>query len=317
MPKKGAKSTKNQISQAIKPRRLKSPKYKSFKYSKRIKPAVKLPSAYKILKTAISTIKSNSRLFLKLTLVYGLLTIIFVRGFGGQLQLGELKETLQDAFSGSYSSLLTGATLFSYLVGSAGGSATPEGSVYQPLLIILMSLVTIWTLRQVLAGNKLTVRDAFYKGTYPLVQFMLVLVVIALQLIPMAVGTWLYSVVITNGIAVNGAEKFIWALLAFVLSLLSFYMICSSVFALYIVSLPDMTPLRALRSARQLVLHRRWAVLRKVLFLPIVLLVVGAIIMIPILLFITPMAEWVFFLLSMFTLVIIHAYMYTLYRELL
>ena len=53
-------------------------------------------------------------------------------------------------------------------------------------------------------------------------------------------------------------------------------------FALYIVTLPDMTPMKALRSARELVRYRRWTVLRKVLFLPLMLLVVAAIIMVPI-----------------------------------
>ena len=94
-------------------------------------------------------------------------------------------------------------------------------------------------------------------------------------------------------------------------------MICSSLFALYIVTLPNVTPMKALRSARQLVLHRRFLVLRKILFMPLALLVLGAIIMIPLIIFLTFAAEWIFFLLSMFVLTVVHAYMYTLYRELL
>jgi uncharacterized membrane protein YoaK (UPF0700 family) len=94
-------------------------------------------------------------------------------------------------------------------------------------------------------------------------------------------------------------------------------MISSSLFALYIVTLPDMTPFKALRSARELVRHRRWTVLRKILFLPIILLVVAAIIMLPIIIWLTSLAQWVFFLLTMFALVAANAYMYTLYRELL
>ena len=73
----------------------------------------------------------------------------------------------------------------------------------------------------------------------------------------------------------------------FFLALLSLYMICSSLFALYIVTLPNVTPMKALRSARQLVLHRRFLVLRKILFMPLALLVLGAIIMIPLIIFLT------------------------------
>jgi hypothetical protein len=184
-------------------------------------------------------------------------------------------------------------------------------------LTVLISLVTIWALRQVLAGRKIGVKESYYQGVYPLIPFTLVLLVMGLQLIPFAAGSWLYATIVSNGIAVTLAEKAVWTLLFFALSLLSLYMICSSVFALYIVTLPNMTPLKALRSARQLVLHRRSVVLRKILYLPLVLLLLGVVIMIPIVLLLTPIAEWVFFLLSMFVLIFVHAYMYTAYRELL
>jgi hypothetical protein len=301
------------------PRKLKQSSYKTLRLNKRIKlikPA-SLQSAPRILKRSLGILKRHWKLFAGMTLIYGLLTIVLVRGVGGGLNLGDLKSNLKAGFSGRYASLATGAALFSYLVGSAGSSSTPAGGVYQTLLIIIMSLAVIWGLRQVLAGTQIRVRDMFYKGMYPLIPFILVLLVIGLQLIPLLLGSWVYSTVIGNGIAVNSIEKLIWAIFFFLLAVLSLYMICSSLFALYIVTLPDMTPMKALRSARQLVLHRRWTVLRKILFLPVAILILAAVVMIPLIIFATPLAEWIFFGLSMFVLVIVHAYMYTLYRELL
>jgi hypothetical protein len=151
----------------------------------------------------------------------------------------------------------------------------------------------------------------------PLVPFLLVLVVIGLQLLPLVIGASLYAGVINNGLALYTVEKLAWALLAGLLGLLTLYMISSSIFALYIVTLQDMSPMQALRSARGLVRYRRWTVLRKLLYLPLVLLVAAAIIMLPIILLITPLAPWVFFILTMFSLIAAHAYVYTLYRELL
>lgn len=301
------------------PRRVKQPIYKPFRLGKKIKPPAqaKLPSAFRLMRSALGLLKRHWKLFLGITLVYGLLTVILVRGFGGSLNLSDLKTTLKDGFGGQYGSLATGATLFSYLLGSAGSSSSPAGGVYQSLLMIIVSLATIWALRQVLAKNKIRVRDTFYSGVYPLIPFVLVLLVVGLQLIPLSIGSWLYSTVINNGIAVTALEKFIWIMLFFLLAVLSLYMICSSLFALYIVTLPNMTPMRALRSARQLVLHRRFLILRKILFMPLALLILGAIIMIPLIIFLTFAAEWIFFLLSMFVLTVVHAYMYTLYRELL
>jgi hypothetical protein len=78
-----------------------------------------------------------------------------------------------------------------------------------------------------------------------------------------------------------------------------------------------MTPMKALRSARELVRYRRWTVLRKVLWLPFVLLLAAALIMVPIIIWLTALAQWIFFLLTMFAVAAVHAYLYGLYRELL
>jgi hypothetical protein len=87
--------------------------------------------------------------------------------------------------------------------------------------------------------------------------------------------------------------------------------------ALYIVTLPDMTPMQALKAARALVRYRRWVVLRKVLFLPLALLLIGALIVIPFALYVTPVAPLVFFVLTIIALAVLHSYMYLLYRQLL
>ena len=240
-----------------------------------------------------------------------------VRGLSSGVDLSSLKSALHSSSATGSNSLSDGATLFGYLIGTAGSSATPAGNTYQTLLVVLMSLVTIWSLRQVLAGKKIKAKEAFYKGVYPLIPFILVLLVLGLQLLPLVIGTWLYSTVIGSGIAVNGFEKLGWTLLFILLALWSLYMLCSSIFGLYIVALPDMTPLKALRSAKQLVKKRRLIVLRKILFLPLAIIIVGAIIMIPLIILVAPVADWLLFVLSLMVLVFAHTYMYSLYRELL
>jgi hypothetical protein len=118
-------------------------------------------------------------------------------------------------------------------------------------------------------------------------------------------------------VAVTLLEQVLWLAVWFVLGVTSLYMISSSLFALYIVTLPDMAPLAALRSARQLVAHRRWAVMRKIIFLPLALMILAAVLVLPIILFATPLAAVVFFLISMLFLPFAHSYMYALYRALL
>ncbi len=259
----------------------------------------------------------HKRLFIIITLIYGLLSLILVQGLASGTNVGELKNQLNDVVTGHFGALVSSLSIFAVLVSSSGNGSSQTAGAYQLFITLITSLAIIWALRQVMLGNKLRVRDAYYKGMYPLIPFILVLVVIGLQLIPMVIGAALYGTILSNGIAVHLIEKIVWALIFGGLCLLSLYMISSSVFALYIVTLPDMTPIKALRSARNLLRNRRWTALRKIICLPIILLVVAALIMVPIIILLTSLAQWVFFILTMFSLVAIHAYLYTFYRELL
>jgi hypothetical protein len=298
-------------------RRIRLPKYRSFLAAPRVKHPVKLSSGWNTFQRACLTVWSAKKLFLGIVVIYGLLTLVLVQGLGNTSDIQSLKDSFSGAASGQLGHLVSGLAIFSFLVASSGNSANTSSSPYQTILVLFISLVVIWALRQTMAGAVVRVRDAFYRGTYPLMVFLLVLLVVCLQLLPLYIGAQLYSFVVTGGIAVLLIEKVLWGMLFFLLALLSLYMLASSLFALYISTLPDMTPMKALRSARELVRYRRWTVLRKLLYLAFILLLVAFIIMLPFILLLTAVAAWVFFILSMVGIVLVHAYMYTLYRDLL
>lgn len=306
---------------AQQPRRLKHPRYRSFRLQKHIKPErPTLPDAFRLFGRSLLVLERNWKLFLGISVIYGLLNLTLVHGLGNSGAVQSIKSVLDEAFKGKGGELTSGLTVFIYLLGGSNNatSATANAGVYQTLIIILVSLAVVWALRQVYTGRTaVRIRDAFYKGMYPFVPFILVLLVIGLQLLPLVLGGLLYSTVLSNGIAVYAIEKILWAVAFFLLALLSLYMVASSVCALYVVTLPDMTPLKALHSARELVRYRRWQVLRKVLFLPIALVLLMALVMLPIILWFTPAAVTVYFVLTIISLPVIHSYMYALYRELL
>ena len=304
MVKKSGKTERKQKSKATHPEEHKSRNHK-------------LPNFLQITKRASLVVWDNKNLFIGITLVYGLLNVLLAQGLANGNDVSSLKQTLNQVFTGNFGSIATGLSVFVVLIGSAGNTTSQTAGAYQTFLAIIGSLAVIWALRQVISGKYPRVRDSFYRGMYPLIPFILVLCVIALQLIPLVIGSTIYSLVINNGIAVTIIEKLAWALIYAGLAVATFYMLSASLFAIYIVSLPDMTPIKALLSAKELVKGRRWVVLRKVLCLPIILVVVAAIIMLPIIIVLTPLAQYVFFVLTMFSLIAIHAYLYTLYRELI
>lgn len=302
--------------EASRPRRLKLPAYRPFRFQ-RIRYPEHLPSVWRITKTMTAILWGRRWLFLGMIALYGLLNLLFVRGLSGGTDVGSLKQQLSMGLGGNTGKLATGVTVFTSLLLSSGNNASATAGAYQVFLGLLFSLAIIWAVRQVAGGQSIRLRDAFYKGMYPLIPFILVLIVVLLQTIPLLIGAVVFGIVISSGIAASTIEFILWGLLFAVLAIITIYMLCASVFALYIVTLPDMTPLKALRSARSLVQYRRGQVLRKLLFLPLGLLIAAAIVMLPIILFAAPAAQWVFFVLSMFGLLLVHAYIYTLYKELL
>jgi hypothetical protein len=300
-----------------KPRVRSTPKHRNFRLSrKKLKQYKTLPGAVRLLKDTSKIIRANKTLFIGITLINVLISFVFVQGLGSSFNIVELKQNIEELF-GQGNQLSTAATLFGFLLGSAGSTASEGSGAYQFFLTILISLVVIWCVRQIQAGKKPAVKDGFYRGVYPLIPFLLVLFVIGLQLIPLIIGNVMYSTVIQNGLAITSVEKVLWFLIFICLAMLSAYMLTSSIFALYISTLPDMTPMQALRSARELVLHRRWAVWLRIIALPLVLIAIGAIIFIPLLIFATAIVQVLFLVMASFSLVIVHIYMYLLYRSMI
>lgn len=247
---------------------------------------------------------NQRKTFVWISVVYAALSIVFVQGFAS------------GTLSGNAGNLRNGVGAFVSAIGSASAASNSTASAYQSFIVIIFSLAIIWTLRQAMANQVTSAIGALYNGMHPLVQFILILLTIGLQFLPSVIGGLLYSTVVSGGIAVNLYEQFFWLVIFIILTGLSLYMATSSIIALYIVTLPDITPIIALRKAKELVAGRRFFVLRKILFLPIVLAVVLAVIVLPLSLILPVVARVIMFLSTLFMLPVVHAYLYTLYREL-
>lgn len=308
------------------PRVLPKRQYKSFHLSKTIRrpSGQRLPRATALLREMWSLLAARKGFFIGVAAVYGVLQLVLVTGV---ISTGtaDVRDLLREASSSVWDVVLSSLTLTTYVVTTTGQASTDQASVYQFVLLILASLAIIWALRHVESvrhtklgeSEKLRIRDPYYKGMAPLVPFVLVLLVIVLEFIPLMIGSWLYSVVLQGGIAVGMLEQVLWAIFLSGFAVLTVYLVLSSIFALYIVTLPDMTPMQALRSSRGLVLHRRWELLRKLIVFAGAILVPLLVLMMPIAYWLPMIAPWVFYILTTAMLVFVHAYLYVIYRELL
>lgn len=299
-------------------RRIKIPKRKFYKrQDKRFRVRPKLPNVFKLTAKAWRLIKTHWKVIGGIMLLYGLLNLLLVRGLSGGLDVKELKSETDSLFHGFGGHIASGFTVFGLLISSSNNVASAASSAYQTFLLLIVSLAVVWSYRQLLAGNAIRIRDGFYQGMQPLVPVVVVLFFIGLQVLPFLLGMWVYVELIQGSIAITGFEQALTIIVSLALIIWSIYMLCSSLFALYIAALPGMTPMRALRSARELVRYRRWSLIRKLLFLPLVLAIICIVVMLPIILVVPIIAQWVFFVLTTIGLAAIHAYLYTLYRELI
>ena len=275
----------------------------------------KLPGSFRLMISSLKVIRDNWKLFLGIVVVYGLVSLLLGQSLSSGT-ISQAKASLDGPKGSSLEGLLSSAVVFASMSNAIDSSSSGVPGAYQVILIITASLAIIWALRQVYAKSKVRIRDAYYRGMYPLVPFTLLMLLIIVQLLPIIVGLALYGLV-KNGVGAPGFEMILWAILVFLLIVWSLYMLTASLVSLYIVCLPDMAPMAAFKSARELVKGRRWTIMRKVIFLPFFLFIAEGIIIIPIIFLATPLAQLALFLVAMADLVVINSYMYRLYRELL
>jgi len=277
--------------------------------------AFKIDGGIRLFKRAFGLLQMEWKVFLIIAVIYGVLNALLVPTISST-DLSVAKDNFDAAMKSGNNNALGGVGIYAYLLGTAGTANSEVAGVYRFLLAFIVSLALIWTIRQVYAGQKVTVKDGFYKGMAPFVPSLLLLGVAVIQMLPLIIGSFIYTLVVaTGGLGVSQIAA--WAIFAFLTAFLSLFFVCSTLFALYVVCLPDVTPMVALRAARELVRDRRWLVMRRVAVLPIILFILGVILLLPFIFFATSIAGWVFLFMLTAMLPVVHSYMYLLYRELL
>lgn len=280
---------------------------------KEAKSFMPLPSGLGLLRQVFALLWQNWKLFGGITLIYLALNIILAGGLANiSTAFSDVKNSL-----GSAHSFGDGLSSLASLATSSGTASSGSSGAVESILIILFSLVIIYALRQVLAGEKIALKQTFYNSTTPLIPFLLVLFVIILQLLPVTLITSIVALVLSALISSSGTVLTLTLIAMLPLAAWSFYMISSSIFALYIVTLPDMQPRQALRSAKKLVRFRRWLIIRKLIFLLFFIVVAFSVVMLPLILYVNVLVVPIFFILSTSLILLIHSYFYSLYRNLL
>lgn len=290
-----------------------------------------LPGYWRFTDSVRRMLWQHKRIFLWVVAVYAVFTMTLV-GLGSQDVYTQLGQTLRDSSEGVFegvwgevgkSSLL----LVSAVSGSLSIAPSAVQQVYGALLVLLAWLTTVWLLRAIMAGHTPRFRDGLYNGGAPIVATTLVAVVLMLQLIPVALAMIGYGAASGSGLLAGGVEAMVFWLVAALLAVLSAYWVTSTLIALVVVTLPGMYPLKAIKTAGDLVIGRRIRILMRLLWLGLSVVLLWLFVMVPLILLDTwikgmlPAIEWLpvvpFALVIMSSLTVVWAasYIYMLYRK--
>lgn len=307
--------------------------HRSFRMTRRRDYArtLKLPGLIAFNVYVTKTLWQYKKVFAVLALIYAILSVAFV-GMGSQESYLTLTETLTDTgaqiFEGNVGQIGQAALLF-LSVGTTGlnGTLSEVQQVYAVILVLMIWLTTVWLLRNLLAGHKVRTRDGLYSAGSPIVSTFLVVLIGVIQLLPVALAIIAYSAAVASGLLESGVEAMLfWAAILLLVSL-SLYWITSTFFALIMITLPGMYPMRAIRTAGDMVLGRRLRLLGRLLWMGLTVIVTWGILLIPIILLDTwvksfwfeiewlPVIPIVVVVLSAVSVVWISSYVYLLYRK--
>ncbi|MEI7689420.1 MAG: hypothetical protein WCI79_00440 [Candidatus Saccharibacteria bacterium] len=306
--------------------------HRSFRLAKRRDHVrnLSLPGYIAFTKYVIRTLSKNRKTFLLLALVYAVLTGIVV-GMASQDLYGTLSDTFNNSggiFAGFVGEITKAGMLFaSAATGGVTNALSESQQIFAVVMILLAWLTSVWLLRNIMAGHKVKLRDGLYNSGAPILPTFLIALLGVFQLLPVALATIGYSAANTTGLLAGGVEAMLFWFAAGLLTLVSIYFLTSTVFALVIITLPGMYPTRAIKTAGDLVVGRRFRILLRFIWMGLVTMVSWAIIMIPIIIFDSwlksvwsgigwvPIVPVFILVLSSLTVIWVSSYVYLLYRK--
>ena len=308
--------------------------HRSFRLTQRrdYKRTLALQGYWSFTGSVVRLLRQNKHLFISFGLLYMVISVL-VLGLASQESFTALQDSIAEAgkelYAGNWSAFGTAAALsISTMAGKVSPNLTDAQQIYAVILGLMAWLITIWLLRQRMAGHAVRLRDGLYSAGSPIVATVAVSLVMVLQMIPVLLAVVGFTAARNTGLLDGGIEAMLFWAVAGGLGVLSAYWGIASIVAMVIVTLPGMYPMRALQIAGDLVIGRRLRIILRLLWMGALLALFWAVVLIPIILLDTwikellPMIEWLPVVpvsavgLSTISLIWTSSYIYVLYRGL-
>lgn len=288
----------------------------------------KLPGYWRFSREVLKTLWTYRLLFVRIGLLawVALMTVSLTSEFDQYVSLSDAtREVVAGLSDGAVRVFVaTGVLFFAVLSGSLLSVLSEQQHLYRLVVFVFLWLAAVWMLRHLLAGTAVKVRDGLYNATAPLISSVLVLLVGVVQLLPLALALSLSAALLNTGALDQWAVAIVLGVVVTALLVLTLYWLVGTLFAAIIVTIPGTYPFAALRSARALAAGYRAALLLRIMWLGMLLLLAYTIVMTPF--FYADVALGisnpalivsVFHLLSVASLLYASGYVYLLYRKMI
>lgn len=309
--------------------------HKSFKRSYRedYKRETNVPGVMHHIFASFGAIFKNWKLFLPLLIIVVVLNVVFV-GIMDQANYAQYQEVLDETSmqvaGGDIGNFAKAGLLLISTVTTGGlsGESSEAATVFGVLIFLIIWLTTIFLLRHIMAGHKVKLRDGLYNAMTPLISTLVVFVVAIIQCIPIFILIVTYSAAVQTEFLATPFYALVFFIFACLMIMLSGYLLSSSLMALVAVSAPGLYPLKALRTASDLMMGRRVKFILRLVALILMLAIMWVVVMLPLILLDMGMKqfEWTagipfvpicLNVMTCFTAIYVTVYLYKYYRWML
>lgn len=187
------------------------------------------------------------------------------------------------------------------------------------IMMGMLWLMAIFVVRHELNGQKVGLRDTLYNSLTPLLSTVVVLIVAAVQAVPVMLLVIAYSSALETHFLDTPFYAFLFSGFAFLMILLTSYLWSGTLMALTAVSAPGLYPFEALKAANEMMRGRRIKFILRIIALFLVLAVIWTLTIFPMANLVgeTPATAVVLNIVAAFSMIYAAVYLYIYYRWML
>lgn len=194
------------------------------------------------------------------------------------------------------------------------------GIVFAVLVFLFLWLTTIFVVRRKMAGSDVGLREAIYNAMTPLASTLVVLLVAAIECIPIIIVIIAYSTAEETNFFAMPFYAFLFLVFAMLLILMSGYLLSSTLIALVAVSAPGIYPLAAFKAATRIMMGRKIKFVLRLIAVTLLFVAVWGVVIVPLVVLIKAPALVILIcseILACFGSVFLAIYLYMYYRWML